>query len=138
MGAVHGVHQGRAGHDVLDLVALQVPDEVPYGPRGELAVQSGALVAQLLGVVLAKMKLPRRRGLQQLLGRARLGHGDELNGVWVAAGLVTGALNPVLNRREALGEGRHDVLASIVNGAGSPRRVSSSSSSASGSPTTLE
>src|SRR6266496_3307613 len=120
---VDGVHPPHLARQVLHLVRLEGADEVPH----ELAQirERRRLVAPFLRVVLPEVALPSRVRLADGLRRLRLGDGDERDARRDARA----------HGGEALPDRAHG---RALHGSAKPRRSSSASASARGSPTTFE
>src|SRR5882672_8362054 len=120
---VAGVDERGPTHHQLRLVRLQRADEVPLHTWERVR-----LLAQILRVVLAEDRLPRRLRRAQQLDRLGLAHRDQADGSGVAPRSRARGRHPLAHPGETRG---------YVHGSSTPASASISSVSASGKPTTL-
>ncbi len=99
---VHGVDGAHQLHDLLGLVALQVPDHVP-AKVGQVR-QGGGLLGQLLHVVLAEVPLSRRVGRADRRFRLGLAHRQEAHRARIAPCRARRAFDARVHRRQARGD----------------------------------
>jgi len=99
---VDRVDEGRATHDLLHLVGLKRPDEVPRH-----VWEQGSLADELLRAVLPEVGHARRDGLGDLGDADRLGHGHHRHVPRIASGDVRRITDLTEHRPVALGYEAH-------------------------------